>query len=516
MIQIFDTTLRDGEQAPGFSMNIASKVMLARQLEHLGVDVIEAGFPIASPDDAEAVKQVSTECRKVQVCGLARCNEKDIEVAIRSLEGAENPRIHVFIATSDIHLEHKLKISREQAIKNAVTGITRAKELTDNVEFSPEDATRSSWDFLVEILSEAVDAGAKVLNIPDTVGYITPGEYGNLVAHLKKNVRGIDDVIISTHCHNDLGLAVSNSLAGVMNGARQVECTINGIGERAGNASLEEIVMALNTRPDVYKIGSGVNTKEILKSSKLLSTITGRHVQANKAVVGENAFAHEAGIHQHGVLSNRLTYEIMKPEDVGFSSSSLVLGKHSGRAALEQRLKKLGIELDRDQLNETFFKFKRLADRKKHIYDEDLILLVMDENQDARFELLSAKVISEKDKEATAYARIRVDEDIYEERAAGDGPIASLYSCIGKVVDLPGTMVKFSVSALTPDREAIGVVNIDRQEEDGTLWHGHGTDTDITIAAGKALVDLLNRREIMMNHNGNELISWRNERTQTC
>jgi 2-isopropylmalate synthase len=481
-------------------MSTASKVMLAKQLEKLGVDVIEAGFPIASPDDAEAVSEVGNECRTVEVCGLARCNEKDIEVAMRALEKSARPRIHVFIATSDIHLEHKLKLNRTQVIEHAVAGITLARQLTDNIEFSPEDATRSDWDYLIEVLDAAVEAGAKILNIPDTVGYITPSEYGELIAYLRKKVRTPDDVVFSTHCHNDLGLAVANSLSGIWNGARQVECTINGIGERAGNATLEEIVMALKTRPDVYGENSNVVTTELLKTSKMLTTITGKQVQANKAIVGENAFAHEAGIHQHGVISNRLTYEIMTPWDIGFEASNLVLGKHSGRAALAKRFQFLGFDLTREQLDSAFVKFKQLADRKKRIYDEDLIMILLDESLEARFELLSAHVLSRKDANATATASIRVGNEIFERRGEGDGPVAAIFSCIGDVVQLPGRMVQFDVSALTPDREAVGIVNITRQEDDGTLWFGHGWDTDITIAAGKALIDLLNRRDVRLHH----------------
>ena len=500
MIKIFDTTLRDGEQSPGFTMDIPSKLMLARQLESLGVDVIEAGFPIASPDDAEAVRRIGEECERAEVCGLARCVEKDIETAIRSLETARNPRVHVFIATSDIHLEHKLRITRTQAVEQAVRGVALARGFTDNIEFSPEDATRSDWDFLVEILNAAVEAGARVLNIPDTVGYITPIEFGKLIAHIRANLVNADDVTISTHCHNDLGLAVANSLAGIENGARQVECTINGIGERAGNASLEEIVMALKTRREHFGHETNIVTNQLVQTSKLLSTITGKFVQVNKAIVGENAFAHEAGIHQHGVLSNRLTYEIMRPEDVGLSQSQLVLGKHSGRAALDERLKSLGIELDKEELKQVFERFKQLADRKHNIYDEDLILLASEREMKAGYQLLDARIISEQDHLAIAYAKIKVGDDVLEKTACGDGPVAALYSCIAQAVKLPGRMTYFHVSALTPDRDAVGVVSIKREEEDGTVWSGNGSDTDITIASGKALIDLLNRREVRLQH----------------
>lgn len=375
MIKIFDTTLRDGEQSPGFAMNIKQKVLLAQQLEKLGVDVIEAGFPNASPEDFESVRVIGETCPKVEVCALARCHEKDIEAAIHALKGAAKPRIHVFVATSDIHLQHKLKITREQAIEKAVMGVKMARSFTSRVDFSPEDATRSDRRFLVEILSAVIEAGADTINVPDTVGYMTPQEYGDLIGFLNQNVPGIEKMIIATHCHNDLGLAVANSLAGVMQGARQIECTINGIGERAGNASLEEVVMSLKTRRDLYQATTNIDTIQLLATSHLLSEITGQKVQANKAIVGENAFAHGSGIHQHGMISERSTYEIMKPEDVGFSSTHIFLSKHSGRHGLVYRLKALGIDLPREKLDRVFVKFKDLADRKKQINDADLILL---------------------------------------------------------------------------------------------------------------------------------------------
>ena len=328
-IKIFDTTLRDGEQAPGFSMNKSEKLKLAHQLEALGIDVIEAGFPIASPDDFDAVEQIAKELTETDVCGLSRCHPKDIEAALKATEKAKNPRIHVFIATSDIHLEHKLKISREEAIQKAVESITGCKKYCDKVDFSPEDAGRSDKKFLVEILTEAIKAGADTLNIPDTVGYLTPKEFGDLIKYLNENVPGIKDCIIATHCHNDLGMAVANSLTGVLNGARQIECTINGIGERAGNAALEEVVMAIKTRPKLFNAYTDIKTPLLLQTSRILSSITGQHVQSNKSIVGENAFAHEAGIHQHGLLKNKFTYEIMTPADVGWEETNFVLGKHS-------------------------------------------------------------------------------------------------------------------------------------------------------------------------------------------
>jgi 2-isopropylmalate synthase len=500
MIKIFDTTLRDGEQSPGFSMNIREKLVMAKQLEKLGVDVIEAGFPNASPGDFESVRQIAQACAKTEICGLARCYEPDIEACIKALEGAAKPRVHVFIATSDIHLEYKLKMSRDEAISRAIMGVKMAKQFTDMVDFSPEDATRSDRNFLVEILTEAIKAGADTINIPDTVGYSTPEEFGDLIKFIRENVPGADDVIISTHCHDDLGLAVANSLAGVRSGATQIECTINGVGERAGNAALEEVVMAVSTRPDIFVEGTGIRTKEIFATSKMLQQITGQKVQVNKAIVGRNAFAHEAGIHQHGVLANRATYEIMKPEDIGYSSNQIILGKHSGRKALSTRLIQLGIEIDKERLDKIFGKFKALADRKKSIYDEDLIQMVMDYDIEKRYEIVSARIHSEKDKMSNAEIVVRVGEEMTEIEAEGDGPVSALYSGIVKATELKGKLSNFTVNAITPDREAVGMVNIEWKDEQDKSWFGHGSDTDIVIAAGKALMDVLNRMEIRRVH----------------
>lgn len=500
MIKIFDTTLRDGEQSPGFSMNLREKLIMAQQLENLGVDVIEAGFSAASPEDFESVKQIGELCQKAEICGLARCNEMDIESTIKALKAAKKPRIHVFIATSDIHLEHKLKISREEAIKKAIMGVKMAKSFTDMVDFSPEDATRSDWNFLVEILNEAVKAGADTLNIPDTVGYATPEEYGALIKFLREKVVGADKVIFSTHCHDDLGLAVANSLAGVMNGARQIECTINGIGERAGNAALEEVVMAMRTRPDLFKEKINIDAKQLYATSKLLSQITGQKVQSNKAIVGRNAFAHEAGIHQHGILSNRLTYEIMKAEDVGRSTSQLILGKHSGKNALGSRLVQLGIQVSKERMEIIFAKFKALADKKKNIYDEDLIMVAMDYDIEKKYELMEAKIYSEKDKFAKAEAVIRIGDEKINVDSEGDGPVSALYAAIIKATGLKGKLTSFNINALTPDKEAVGFVKIEWQDQYEKIWYGHGSDTDITIASGKALIDVLNRIEIRRMH----------------
>ena len=499
-IKIFDTTLRDGEQSPGFSMNLPEKLRMAAQLELLGVDVIEAGFPVASPADFEAVQKIGQFCGNAEVCGLARCHPGDIEAVAKALEGAKKPRIHVFIASSDIHLKHKLKLSREDSVKRAIDGVKMARSFCERVDFSPEDATRSDWDFLAVMLEEVIKAGADTINIPDTVGFSTPQEFGELVGYLKENVKGIDGVVISTHCHNDLGLAVANSLAGVRAGAGQIECTVNGIGERAGNAALEEIVMALKTRPQFYQKDTNIDTTQLLASSKLLTQITGQSVQPNKAVVGKNAFAHEAGIHQHGLLANKATYEIMKPEDIGHTKSELILGKHSGRNALAHRLKDLKISVSKEKLSDIFVKFKELADKKKNIYDEDLIMLANDNHQQEKFELIAARILSDTKKGARARVAIKVGEESHEEEGRGDGPVDALYAAIIKITEIAGELKEFKVNALTPDKGAIGIVDIGWEEDENHFWHGQGADTDITFAAGKALIDVLNRMEIRRQH----------------
>ena len=376
LIKIFDTTLRDGEQSPGASMNLDEKKRIAQALIDLGVDIIEAGFPIASPGDFEAVSEIANNFRGAEICGLARSNEKDIDRAWEALKNAESPRIHVFLATSAIHREFKLKMTPEQIIENAVAGVTRAKGYCDNIEFSPEDAARTEVDFLCQVVEKVIEAGATTVNIPDTVGYATPEHYSNVIEALIHRVPNIDQAVISTHCHNDLGLAVANTLAAVQKGAGQIECTINGIGERAGNCALEEVVMAMRTRSDYYACDTRIDSQKLVPTSRLVSEITGLAVQRNKAIVGRNAFAHEAGIHQDGMLKERTTYEIMRPEDVGFASTDLVLGKHSGRAALADRAKQLGFELDHEQLVKVFDEFKKLADQKKEIQDEDISNLV--------------------------------------------------------------------------------------------------------------------------------------------
>ncbi len=495
-IKIFDTTLRDGEQAPGFSMNLQEKLTMAHQLEALGVDVIEAGFPAASPEDFESVFRIAKELKEPEICGLARCHPGDIEKTLKAIEKAKKPRIHVFIATSDIHLQYKLQISREEAVKKAVESIRQCKQHCDRVDFSPEDAGRSDRAFLVEILTEAIKAGADTINIPDTVGYLTPGEFGDLIAFLHEHVPGIKDSIISTHCHNDLGLAVANSLAGVLNGARQIECTINGIGERAGNASLEEVVMALKTRPELYKMLTKINTKLLLQTSRLLSSITGHQVQANKAIVGKNAFAHEAGIHQHGLIKNKLTYEIMKPEDIGWHATAMVLGKHSGRNAVSKRLKELGIELPEEKMSDYMMKFKALADRKKDIYDEDLIFLTVDEKEERHYFLEGMSVTSHTGKDSMASIRLKVGEKTIDEVAKGNGSVDSVYNAIIKATGLKGTLTGFHVDAVSPEKDAIAVVNITWKTEKGMEIQGRGRSTDTINATAYALIDVLNRMRI--------------------
>ena len=499
MIKIFDTTLRDGEQSPGFAMNIQQKLLLAKQLERLGVDVIEAGFPQASPEDFKSVKLIAETCRDVEVCALARCHEKDIEAAIKALKGAVKPRIHVFIGASDIHLKHKLKISRREALSKAVMGVKKARAFTSRVDFSPEDGTRADREFLIDILSAVIDAGVDTINIPDTVGYMTPDEYGELIGFLRKNVSGIERVIISTHCHNDLGLAVANSLSGVLHGARQIECTINGIGERAGNASLEEIVMILKTRKDIYQAQVNIDTTQLLATSRLLAQVTGQKVQPNKAIVGKNAFAHGAGIHQHGMLSERSTYEIMKPEDIGFSSTHIFLSKHSGRHGLMHRLNELGINLEMERLDQVFVKFKALADKKKNIYDEDLILLLGEGEYRRKFEFLSLRVMSVANQSAQVQFCFRMGDEQIQAMTKDNGPVSAIYNAMASQVGLSGMLTEFNIHACTPEQEAIGMVCIAWREGDGIEWQGHGADTDILLASGYAFIDMLNNRELRLS-----------------
>ena len=492
---IFDTTLRDGEQSPGASMTQEEKVRIARQLERMHVDIIEAGFPAASNGDFKAVKAVADTIKDSTVCGLARAIKGDIDRAGEALKNANSARIHTFIATSPVHMEKKLRMSPDQVFEQAVKAVKWARKYTDNVEFSPEDAGRSNIDFLCRILEAVIEAGATTLNIPDTVGYTMPEQFGKLVQTLRKRIPNSDKAIFSVHCHNDLGLAVANSLSAVMNGARQVECTINGLGERAGNASLEEIVMAVRTRQDLFPCETLINATQIVPASKLVSGITGFPVQPNKAIVGANAFAHEAGIHQDGVLKHRETYEIMRAEDVGWGANKLSLGKHSGRNAFRNRLKELGIELESEEiLNATFIRFKELADKKHDIFDEDLHALVSDETMSLQehYKLLSLTAHSETGE--TPYAKIVIAEGSKELRAESDGsgPVDATFRAIEKIISSGTELQLYSVNNITSGTDSQGEVTV-RLQKSGRIVNGNGSDIDIVTASAKAYLSALNK-----------------------
>ncbi|PIE00115.1 MAG: 2-isopropylmalate synthase [Thiothrix nivea] len=493
---IFDTTLRDGEQSPGASMTKAEKIRIAKMLEMMRVDVIEAGFPIASPGDFEAVQAIANIIKDSTICGLSRALDADIERAAEALKGANSARIHTFIATSPIHMQNKLRMEPDQVVEQAVRAVTRARQYTDDVEFSCEDAGRSEFDFLCRIIEAAISAGATTINIPDTVGYQIPQAFGEIVGNLIREIPNADKAIFSVHCHNDLGLAVGNSLAAVMQGARQVECTINGLGERAGNASLEEVVMAIRTRQDLFKIETAIDSSHIVPTSRMVSSITGFPVQPNKAIVGANAFAHESGIHQDGVLKHRETYEIMRAQDVGWSDNSIVLGKHSGRSAFRSRLTDLGIELKtEEELNAAFSRFKDLADRKHDIYDEDLQMLVLQTRsgtEKARYQLISSHVCSETGETPMATVVLKTDGKEIRAEASGSGPVDAVYSAIEKATGENPALQLYSVNAITSGTDAQGEVTV-RIEQDGRLIHGHGANTDIVLASAKAYLDALNK-----------------------
>lgn len=493
---IFDTTLRDGEQSPGASMTRDEKVRIARALERMRVDVIEAGFPAASQGDFESVQAVADTIKDSTVCGLARALDKDIDRAGEALKGAQSSRIHTFIATSPIHMQKKLNMTPDQVIEYAVRAVKRARQYTDNVEFSPEDAGRSEEDFLCRILEAVIDAGATTLNIPDTVGYSMPQQFGATIANLINRIPNSDKAIFSVHCHNDLGLAVANSLSAVMNGARQVECTINGLGERAGNASLEEVVMAIRTRQDFFKCDTGLDTHEIVTCSKLVSSITGFPVQPNKAIVGANAFAHESGIHQDGVLKNRETYEIMLAEDVGWTTNRMVLGKHSGRNAFKTRMAELGVQFESEtDLNDAFFRFKQLADKKHDIFDEDLQALISEQSfeaEDEQIKLLSLKVCSETGEVPVATVTIRVDGKEVAGQSQGGGAVDASLKAIESLVNTGATLALYSVSNITTGTDAQGEVTV-RLEKAGRIVNGSGADTDIVIASAKAYINAVNK-----------------------
>ncbi|MBN2034458.1 MAG: 2-isopropylmalate synthase [Deltaproteobacteria bacterium] len=497
-VVIFDTTLRDGEQSPGASMNTAEKMRLAIQLEKLGVDVIEAGFPAASQGDFDAVREVAGRIRNSQIAALARASKEDIDKAWGSVKGATHPRIHTFIATSDIHLEHKLKMTRDQVVEAAVDAVKYAKSLTDNVEFSAEDGSRSDPDFLCKVFGAVISAGATTVNLPDTVGYAMPDEFGRLVAYVREKTPGMKQVVLSVHCHNDLGLATANSLAGLKGGARQVEVTINGIGERAGNTSLEEVVMGLYTRKEHLGLTTSVNTREIHPASRLVSMITGIVVQPNKAIVGANAFAHEAGIHQDGVLKNRMTYEIMEPEIVGLSTNRLVLGKHSGRHAFRQKLTSLGYDLLEKDLDRVFARFKELADKRKEILDEDIEVLVAEEilRVPDIYQLDYLNVVSGTVAVPTATVKLKIDGQDSQGAGFGVGPIDATFNTIAKMTGTRSRLVRFSINAISGGTDAQGEVMV-RLQENGFVALGKGADPDIFIASAKAYVNGLNRLEYL-------------------
>ena len=506
-VSIFDTSLRDGEQAPGASMTSAEKLEVARALARLGVDVIEAGFPAASPDDLAAVQAIAAEVGQAPgagrpqaeppiICGLARCTRGDIDAAWQGVRGAQRPRIHTFLATSDLHLKHKLCLTREEMTAKAVEMVAYARSLCADVEFSPEDAGRSDPEFLYKVLAAVIKAGATTLNIPDTVGYTMPDEFGALITGIIKHTPGARDVIISVHCHDDLGLAVANSLAGLRAGARQAEVTVNGIGERAGNASLEEVVMAIRTRGAKLGLQTGIDTTQLCRISKLVSRSTSYPVPPNKAIVGGNAFAHEAGIHQDGIIKNALTYEIMRPQDVGATHTMLVLGKHSGRAAFAKRLAELGYALEGDALLKAFHEFKKLADRKKSVQDADLIALASDERATVPelWALEHLQVMCGTTGLPTATVRLRDPDGKSRTHAAiGTGPVDASYKAIDAIVNLPVELLEFGISAVTEGIDALAEATVRVRHEEQRAAHGHGADTDIVVAAAKAYVASLNQ-----------------------
>ena len=494
-IHIFDTTLRDGEQSPGASLNVEEKIEIARQLERLGVDVIEAGFPVSSPGDFQAVQAISRIIKNGTVCGLTRAVPKDIEIAGAALKGAAHPRIHTGLGVSDSHLQHKLKMTREQALERGVAAVKIARNYVAEVEYFLEDSGRADKDYLCQVIEAVIKAGAKVINIPDTTGYTIPQEYGALIQYVMNSVPNIDQAIVSVHCHNDLGMATANSLAGVMAGARQVECTINGIGERAGNTSLEEIVMALKVRRDVLDCDTGIATRELYKTSRMVSTATGILVQPNKAIVGANAFAHSSGIHQDGVLKERTTYEIIDPADVGILESKIILTARSGRAALKHRLSELGYTYSEDQIDKIYTRFLDLADRKKQVYDEDLEAIAGDETSAVlqTYELLHVQVSCGDKMIPTATISIR-DAQGREliDSCHGTGPVDAVYRAINRIVNVENVLIEFSIQAITEGIDALADVTI-RVRRGNDIYTGRGAHTDIVVASGKAYMHALNK-----------------------
>jgi len=498
---IFDTTLRDGEQAPGASLSVAEKLEIAQQLALLGVDVIEAGFPVSSPAQFDATKLIAEQVKNSTICGLARAHEADIASAGKALAPAKKRRIHTFIATSPIHMKHKLNKTPAEVLKMAVAAVKLAKTFTDDVEFSPEDACRSEMPFLIEILTAVIEAGATTLNIPDTVGYVLPYEYGQIIAQLVAGVPGIDKTVISTHCHNDLGQAVANSLAGVRNGARQVECSINGLGERAGNAALEEVVMAIHTRPDFFTkaaggkpVTTGIRTTEIYRTSQLVSRLTGFVIQPNKAIVGANAFAHESGVHVDGVLKERKTYEIMTPETIGLAGSRMVLGRHTGRHGFTDHCKKLGYKLSKDEVEHAYNRFLQVADKKKEVFDEDLVAIIDDEVRavEHTFTLEYLRVLIETGNAPTASVKIKTKGEVKEAQADGDGPVDAAYNAIREATGFSPKLESYSIRAVTSGKEALGEATV-KIKTDGRTFVGRGISTDIIEASAKAYIDAINR-----------------------
>ena len=503
-IQIFDTTLRDGEQAPGFTMNSEEKMQMAQQLARLGVHTIEAGFAAASPGDFDSVREIGHALKGPMVTSLCRTHFEDIDASAEALKGSPNWGIHIVIASSPLHMKHKLMMEPDAVVESSVRAVERARGYIDQVEFSAEDATRSEPEFLVRLFGEAIKAGATVINVPDTVGYTTPTEFYELIDRLMNEVPGVDKVTVSVHCHNDLGMAVANTLAALRAGASQVECTINGIGERAGNASLEEIVMALKTRSRFFNLETGIHSEYLYQTSRLLTQITGMDVQSNKAIVGANAFAHEAGIHQDGVLKNPLTYEIMTPESVGIKSNQMVLGKHSGRHALADRLRDLGYEVGGTELNRIFKEFKRLADLKKTVYDEDIEALVTQDSSggQGRFILRSLNVTSGTHSTPTATVEMDVDGEVKRDAQFGDGPVDAALNTIKVITGSKCKLTQYKVTAITGGTDALGEVTVSIEDGNKTAT-GRGADLDIVLASAKAFVSALNR------------LAYRKERTQS-
>ncbi|MEW6713965.1 MAG: 2-isopropylmalate synthase [Nitrospirota bacterium] len=493
-IKIFDTTLRDGEQSPGASMNVDEKLQVAKQLARLGVDIIEAGFAIASPGDFEAIKRISHEVDGPVICSLARAKEADIKSAWDAIKDAPRKRIHTFHSTSDIHLKHQFRVDRNEALKRSVNMVKYAKNFTDDVEFSPMDATRTDIGYLCEVVEAVIDAGALTVNIPDTVGYTIPEEFGKMIKTITQRVKNIHKAVIAVHCHNDLGLAAANSLAAVINGAGQIECTVNGIGERAGNCSMEEVVMALRTRRDIYNADTKINTEEIMRSSRLVTKITGMSVQPNKAIVGANAFAHESGIHQDGLLKEKSTYEIIRPETIGLHKTKFVLGKHSGRHAFRTRLGELGYELSNEELESAFERFKRLADQKKDIYDEDIEALISDEATKVPevFSLVDMKISAGLHEKPKAVIKLKIKGKDKQKTTTGDGPVDAVYKAIALLTGTKSKLLKYEVKSITGGTDALGEVMV-TLEENGKSMSGHGADTDIIVASAKAYVNALNK-----------------------